>query len=140
MNFIDNKILIKLSEKDDEIGALAITLLPDKFIQSNINLFLKNIDSTDAHISAASSVVMLKQNPKDLKARKKLNEFLDVKDEKTTALALNYLRNSSELLPKTILNNLLQIVTTNTNKPKEVKNLKYLYGSSLSESYFPFSK
>ena len=75
-NCLDNKILIKLSEQVDEVGALAITLLPDIFIQNNINLFLKNINSTDAHISAASSVVMLKQNPKDLKARKKLNEFI----------------------------------------------------------------
>ena len=106
-HFLDEMILIKLSEQSDEIGALAITLLPDVFIRNNINLFLKNINSTDAHISAASSVVMLKQNPKELKARKKLNEFLDVKDERTTALALNYLRNSSELLPKNILNNLL---------------------------------
>ena len=106
-NFLDNNILIKLSKQDDEIGALAITLLPDIFIKNNMNLFLENINSTDAHISAASSVVILKQNSEESKARKKLNEFLDVKDERTTALALNYLKNSSELLPKNILNDLL---------------------------------
>lgn len=131
-NFLDNKILIKLSEQVDEVGALAITLLPDIFIQNNINLFLKNINSTDAHISAASSVVMLKQNPKDLKARKKLNEFLDVKNEKTTALALNYLRNSSELLPKNILNNLLHHPSLEISK-----SALNVAGNRLNNFYLP---
>ena len=34
-NFLDNNILIKLSKQDDEIGALAITLLPGIFIKNN---------------------------------------------------------------------------------------------------------
>ena len=93
---------------------------------------MKNINSTDAHISAASSVVMLKQNPKDLKARKKLNEFLDVKNEKTTALALNYLRNSSELLPKNILNNLLHHPSLEISK-----SALNVAGNRLNNFYLP---
>ena len=105
--FLDDKILIKLSKKNNEIGALAMTLLPDNFIRDNIKWFSEKVNSKNAHISAASSVAVLKQDPKEKNARKKLNNFLDVKNESTTALALNYLKNSSELLPQEVLNNLL---------------------------------
>lgn len=131
-NFLNEETLIQLSKQNNEIGALATTLLPDIFIKNNMNLFLKNINSTDAHVSAASSVVVLKQNPKELKATNKLNEFLDVKNERTTALALDYLKNSNVLLPKNTLNDLL-----NHSSLEISKSALNVAGKRLHDFYLP---
>ena len=41
---------------------------------------------------ASTAVAILKHNPEHIKAKVILNNFLDVKDENTTAIALDYLK------------------------------------------------
>ena len=104
---IDNEKITTLLKKDDEIAALAIMLINDNKIETLIDKLINNLDHNNAHIKAASSVRLLGVNPEHKKAKKVLNEFLDIKDEGSTALALDYLKKSSDLLPKNVLYDLL---------------------------------
>ena len=65
------------------------------------------VRSDTPHIKAASAVRILRVNYDNIKAKKVLNDFLDIKDEETTALALDYLKTSRDLLPRNILYDLL---------------------------------
>ena len=105
--FIDKKILLKLSKGEDEIAALAIPLNNNKVLEKLFSKLLDNLDHNNGHIKAASAVGILRIDKDNKKARTILNDFLDVKDEETTALALDYLKTSSELLPKKTLYDLL---------------------------------
>ena len=60
---------------------------------------LKNLDSENEHIQAASAVGSLRMKIHEIQAKKVLDDFLDVKDEHTTAVALHYLQASGDLLP-----------------------------------------
>ena len=115
-NIIDEKVLIQLSNQKNEIGALGITFLTDDNIKKEKKKLYKNINSSDIHISAASSVAILRIDSESTLARKRLDEFLDVKDEDSTAIALDYLKNSSELLTRDLLNNLLRHPSTKISK------------------------
>ena len=103
--FIDKKILLKLSKGEDEIAALAIPLNNNKVLEKLFSKLLDNLDHNNGHIKAASAVGILRINKDNKKARTILNDFLDVKDQETTALALDYLKSSSDLLPKNTLYN-----------------------------------
>ena len=115
-SIIDKKVLIQLSNQKNEIGALGITFLADDNIREEKKRLYNNINSSDTHISAASSVAILRIEPENKLARKRLDEFLDVKDEDSTAIALDYLKNSSELLTRDLLNNLLHHPSTKISK------------------------
>ena len=106
-SFIDNEKIKKLSKGDNEIAALAIMQISDNEIKNLIDSLINNLEHSNAHIKAASAVRILGTKHDDNKAKKVLNDFLDIKDEVTTALALDYLKNSSDLLPKNILYDLL---------------------------------
>ena len=98
--YIDKKILLKLSKGEDEIAALAIPLNNDKTLEKLFSKLIDNLERNNGHIKAASAVGILRINKDNKKARTILNDFLDVKDQETTALALDYLKSSSDLLPK----------------------------------------
>ena len=115
-SIIDKKVLIQLSNQKNEIGALGITFFADDKIREEKKRLYNNINSSDTHISAASSVAILRIEPENKLARKRLDEFLDVKDEDSTAIALDYLKNSSELLTRDLLNNLLHHPSTKISK------------------------
>ena len=115
-SIVDKKVLIQLSNQKNEIGALGITFLADDNIREEKKRLYNNINSSDTHISAASSVAILRIEPENKLARKRLDEFLDVKDEDSTAIALDYLKNSSELLTRDLLNNLLHHPSTKISK------------------------
>ena len=106
-SFIDNEKIKKLSKGDNEIAALAIMQISDNEIKNLIDSLINNLEHSNAHIKAASAVRILGTKHNHNKAKKVLNDFLDIKDEVTTALALDYLKNSSDLLPKNILYDLL---------------------------------
>ena len=106
-SFIDNEKIKKLSKGDNEIAALAIMQISDNEIKNLIDSLINNLEHNNAHIKAASAVRILGTKHDDKKAKKVLNNFLDIKDEGTTALALDYLKNSSDLLPKNVLYDLL---------------------------------
>ncbi|MBE77441.1 MAG: hypothetical protein CMG41_06865 [Candidatus Marinimicrobia bacterium] len=106
-SFIDNEKIKKLSKGDNEIAALAIMQISDNEIKNLIDSLINNLEHNNAHIKAASAVRILGTKHDDKKAKKVLNDFLDIKDEVTTALALDYLKNSSALLPQNVLYDLL---------------------------------
>ena len=105
--FIDNKIIKKLSKGNNEIAALAIMLINDNEIKISIDRIINNLDHNNTHIKAASAVRLLRVHHNNNKAKKVLNDFLDIKDKATTALALDYLKTSSDLLPRNVLYELL---------------------------------
>ncbi len=106
-SLIDNKKIKKLSKGDNQIAALAIMLISDNKIEILIDRLINNLDHDNAHIKAASAVRILRVHPDNKKAKKVLNDFLDIKDKGTTALALDYLKTSRDLLPRKILYDLL---------------------------------
>jgi hypothetical protein len=105
--FINNKKIKKLSRGDNEIAALAIMLINDNNIEVLSDRLINNLDHNNTHVKAASAVRILRVHHGNNKAEKVLNDFLDIKDEETTALALDYLKTSSDLLPKNVLYDLL---------------------------------
>ena len=68
---------------------------------------INNLDHSNGHIVASSAVGILRLDKNNKKAKSILNDFLDIKDEATTALALDYLKNYSDLLPRKTLHDLL---------------------------------
>ena len=130
--FIDKKILLNLSKGEDEIAALAITLNNDKVLEKLFSKLINNLDHNNGHIMAASAVGILRINKDNEKARTILNDFLDVKDEETTALALDYLKSSSDLLPKNTLYKLLSHHSVNIS----IAALN-VAGKRLDEYYLP---
>ena len=111
-NLIDKDIIQNLSYGDNEIAALAIPLNSNKRLEDLAVRMLDNLSHTNGHIKAASAVGLLRINMHREKAKKLLDDFLDIKDEKTTALALDYLKSSSDLLPKKTLYDLLSHPST----------------------------
>ena len=130
--FIDKKILLKISKGEDEIAALAIPLNNDKTLEKLFSKLIDNLDRNNGHIKAASAVGILRINKDNKKARTILNDFLDVKDQETTALALDYLKSSSELLPKNTLYKLLSHHSVNIS----IAALN-VAGNRLDEYYLP---
>ncbi|MBD68115.1 MAG: hypothetical protein CMG43_04905, partial [Candidatus Marinimicrobia bacterium] len=130
--FIDKKILLKLSKGEDEIAALAIPLNSNKILEKLFSKLIDNLDYNNGHIKTASAVGILRINNDNKKARTILNDFLDVKDEETTAIALDYLKTSSELLPKNTLYKLLSHRSVNIS----IAALN-VAGNRLDEYYLP---
>ena len=130
--FIDKKILLKLSKGEDEIAALAIPLNNNKILENLFSKLIDNLDHNNGHIKASSAVGILRINNDNKKARKVLNDFLDVKNEETTSLALDYLKTSSKLLPKNKLYKLLSHRSVNIS----IAALN-VAGNRLDEYYLP---
>jgi len=130
--FIDKKILLKLSKGEDEIAALAIPLNNNKILENLFSKLIDNLDHNNGHIKASSAVGILRINNDNKKARKVLNDFLDVKNEETTSLALDYLKTSSKLLPKNKLYELLSHRSVNIS----IAALN-VAGNRLDEYYLP---
>ena len=106
-NFIEKNILLNLSDGEGEIAALAISLNSDNELNNLYNKLINNLDHSNGHIIASSAVGILRLDKNNKKAKSILNDFLDIKDEATTALALDYLKNYSDLLPRKTLYELL---------------------------------
>ena len=106
-NFIEKNILLNLSDGEDEIAALAISLNSDNELNNLYKKLINNLDHSNGHIIASSAVGILRLDKNNKKAKSILNDFLDIKDEATTALALDYLKNYSDLLPRKTLHDLL---------------------------------
>ena len=130
--FLDKDILLKLSGGIDEVAALAITLNSKKVLKNLSIKLLENLSHSNGHIKAASAVGLLRINKHDKGARKILKDFLDVKDEEATALALDYLKTSSDLLPRKTLYNLLSHPSTDIS----ISALN-VAGNRLDEYYLP---
>ena len=100
---VDESNLLNLSKGTDELAARALILNNNFTLKRLSNHLHNNLQNNNAHIKAASAVCLLQIDKNNKKAKIILEDFLDVKDEKTTALALEYLQISSELLPKNTL-------------------------------------
>ena len=104
---IDENNLLALSKGTDEVAARALILNNNTTLKQLSSTLHANLQNDNGHIKAASAVCLLQIDKNNEKAKIILEDFLDVKDEKTTALALEYLQISSELLPKDTLITLL---------------------------------
>ena len=94
-NFIDEDLLLNLSKQDDQIGAIAVSLFDKSTITKYLNELSDQLFSASPHKIASTAVAILKHDPKHIKAKVILNNFLDINDESTTAIALDYLKDST---------------------------------------------
>ena len=106
-NILDNVVILSATKRDDEASAAAITIAVDRSLIKISDSLLKNLSSDNEHIQAASAVGSLRMNIHGTQAKKVLDDFLDVKDEHKTAVALHYLQASDALLPNETLIDLL---------------------------------
>ncbi len=131
-NFIEEDLLLNLSKQDDQIGAIAVSLFDKSTITKNLNELSDQLFSTSPHKIASTAVAILKHDPEHIKAKVILNNFLDIKDESTTAIALDYLKNSTSLLPEKTLIDLLN--HTSIEISKSALNVA---GNRLKTKYIP---
>ena len=106
-DILNDDVILNATKKDDKASAYAITIAVDRSLVELSESLLKNLGSENEHIQAASAVGSLRMKIHETQAKKVLDDFLDVKDEHTTAVALHYLQASGDLLPNETLIELL---------------------------------
>ena len=106
-DILDNDVILNAASGDNEASAAAITIAVDRSLLQLADSLQQNLSSDNEHIQAASAVGLLRMKIHKIEAEKILHDFLDVKDEHTTAIALYYLQASSDLLPNETLIELL---------------------------------
>ena len=109
-----------------------VSLFDKSTITKYLNELSDQLFSTSPHKIASTAVAILKHDPEHIKAKVILNNFLDIKDESTTAIALDYLKNSTSLLPEKTLIDLLN------HKSIEIsKSALNVAGNRLQTKYIP---
>ena len=138
---LNDDVILNATKTNDEASAYAITIAVDRSLVKLSDSLLKNLGSGNEHIQAASAVGSLRMKIHEAQAKKILDDFLDVKDEHTTAVALHYLQASGDLLPNETLIKLLTYpsleireaalkVAGNRNEPSLLTAIIFNLGSS----------